>query len=210
VWRIGLTGGIGSGKSTVARLLVAHGAALIDTDAISRSLTQAGGQALPALQARFGTGIVDDTGALDRQAMRQLVFSTPSAKQQLEALLHPLIREQVEQQTRACAAPVLVLDVPLLVEFGDWRHRVDQVWVVDCEEETQIKRVSQRPGWTEAAARAVLSQQASRPERRRAADVVVYNDGISLSQLALEIDVVWAGLLLPYPRPTPLTPPQSL
>jgi dephospho-CoA kinase len=191
VWRIGLTGGIGSGKSTVAGLLVAHGATLVDTDAIARRLTEPGGQAMPALRALFGPGIVGSTGGLDRVALRNLVFSDPSAKQQLEALLHPLIREQVEQQAIACPTPVLVLDVPLLVESGHWRDRVDHVWVVDCEEETQVARVLQRPGWTQAAARAVIHQQASRTNRRLAADVVIYNDRINLTQLAQQVENLW-------------------
>jgi dephospho-CoA kinase len=194
VWRIGLTGGIGSGKSTVAGLLVAHGATLIDTDAIARCLTEPGGQAMVALQALFGPGIVDTAGGLDRVAMRHLVFSDASAKQQLEAILHPLIRDEVEQQTSVCTTPVLVLDVPLLVESGRWRDRVDRVWVVDCEEETQLARVTQRPGWTEAAARAVIHQQASRSHRRLAADVVIYNDRINLEQLAQQVENLWAEL----------------
>ena len=195
MWRIGLTGGIGSGKSTVARLLVAHGVTLVDTDAIARDLTATGGQALPALSTLFGPRILDNTGALDRAAMRGLVYADPGAKQQLEALLHPLIREQVELQTLACTTPVLVLDVPLLVESGRWRDRVDQVWVVDCEEETQVARVLQRSGWTEAAARAVIQQQASRVNRRLAADVVIYNDGINLTQLAQQVDDHWTELI---------------
>jgi dephospho-CoA kinase len=194
MWRIGLTGGIGSGKSTVAGLLVAHGAVLIDADAISRRLTQTGGAALPALQAQFGANILDHTGALNRVAMRQLVFTTPEAKQQLEAILHPLIREQVALEVQACTAAVLVLDVPLLVESVGWRERVDQVWLVDCEEDTQVQRVRQRPGWTTATARAVVAQQATRMQRRHAADVVFFNDGISLQELALQVDTAWAAL----------------
>ena len=195
MWRIGLTGGIGSGKSTVARLLVAHGVTLVDTDAIARDLTATGGQALPALSTLFGPHILDNTGALDRAAMRGLVYADPGAKQQLEAILHPLIRDRVEQQAQACANQAVVLDVPLLVESGRWRDRVDQVWVVDCEEETQVARVLQRSGWTEAAARAVIQQQASRVNRRLAADVVIYNDGINLTQLAQQVDDHWTELI---------------
>ncbi len=202
MWRIGLTGGIGSGKSTVAGLLVAHGATLVDTDAIARCLTESGGQAMPALQSLFGPDIVGADGELDRVAMRSLVFSNPGAKQQLEAILHPLIREQVERLAMACATPVLVLDVPLLVESGRWRDRVDQVWVVDCEEETQMARVLQRPGWTEAAALAVIHQQSKRTHRRLAADVVIYNDGINLAQLARQVDELWTELTETL-RPSP-------
>jgi dephospho-CoA kinase len=194
VWRIGLTGGIGSGKSTVARLLVVHGATLVDSDAIARSLTASGGAAMPALAACFGPQIVGNMGALDRVAMRGLVYADPSAKQQLEAILHPLIREEVERQTNACVTQVVVLDLPLLVESGHWRERVDQVWLVDCEEETQVVRVLQRPGWTQAAARAVLAQQATRAQRRLAADVVIYNDHINLAQLAQQVQCLWTEL----------------
>ena len=194
MWRIGLTGGIGSGKSTVALLLAAHGATLVDTDAIARSLTEPGGAAMPAMRARFGPRIVDDAGALDRVAMRGLVYADLEAKQQLEAILHPLIREEVERQTMACATRVVALDVPLLVESGRWRDRVDQVWLVDCEEETQVARIVQRPSWTEAAARAVIHQQASRANRRLAADLVIYNDRINLEQLARQVDELWTAL----------------
>ena len=194
MWRIGLTGGIGSGKSTVARLLVNHGVTLVDTDAIARSLTEPGGAAMPALRARFGPRIVDDTGALDRVATRGLVYADHEAKLQLEAILHPLIREEVERQTTACATRVVVLDVPLLVESGHWRERVDQVWLVDCDEETQVARVIQRSGWTQASAHAVIHQQASRANRRLAADVVIYNDRINLAQLEQHVDCLWTEL----------------
>ena len=194
MWRIGLTGGIGSGKSTVARLLIKHGVTLVDADAIARDLTGSGGPAMHAVQSQFGSSVVDITGGLDRAAMRELVFNDPGAKQQLEAILHPLIREEVERQTVACATQVVVLDVPLLVESGHWRDRVDQVWLVDCDEETQVARVTQRAGWTQAAARAVIHQQASRAKRRLAADVVIYNDHINLAELEQQMDCLWTKL----------------
>jgi len=128
--RIGLTGGIGSGKSTVAGLLAAHGAAIIDTDAIARRLTLAGGAAIPALRAEFGDDYIDTNGALDRERMRTLAFGDPAARQRLEGILHPLIGEQTEREAAAAAAPVKVFDVPLLVESGRWRARVDRVLVV--------------------------------------------------------------------------------
>jgi dephospho-CoA kinase len=194
MWRIGLTGGIGSGKSTVARLLVKHGVTLVDADAIARDLTGPGGPAMPAVRAQFGSHLVDNSGAMDRAAMRGLVFADPGAKHQLEAILHPLIRDRVEQQALACANQAVVLEIPLLVESGQWRDRVDQVWLVDCDEETQVARVAQRSGWTETTARAVIHQQASRAKRRLAADVVIYNDRINHAQLAQQVDCVWTIL----------------
>lgn len=176
--RIGLTGGIGSGKSTVAGMLAQKGAHLIDTDDIAHRLTQTGGVAVPALRAAFGPSVIDPQGALDRVQMRQLAFSDARAKQVLQDILHPLIRMQVrvQEQSAAPTAKALVFDVPLLVESGGWRERVDQVWVVDCREETQIDRVAGRPGWTRDAARAVLERQATRAQRRACADVLIFND----------------------------------
>ncbi len=194
MWRIGLTGGIGSGKSTVARLLVQHGAELIDSDAIARQLTQAAGAALPELVAAFGSAVIAPDGTLNRTKMRQLVFSDPEAKHTLERILHPLIHARAYQQAAAATAKVLVFDVPLLVEAPHWRERVDQVWVVDCLERTQIARVLQRPGWTENAIRAVLTQQVTRAQRRACADVVVFNDELALEALADEVGSLWAGL----------------
>lgn len=187
--RIGLTGGIGSGKSTVARLLGERGACIVDTDAISRALTQAGGAAMPAILARFGQDFATPEGALDRAAMRALAFRDPEARHALEAILHPLIGTQTEAQA-ALAAPgqMIVFDVPLLVESGRWRAKVQRVLVVDCEEETQIQRVMQRSGLDRQAVQAVMAQQASRAQRRAAADVVIYNEGLSLSALQQEVD----------------------
>jgi len=132
--RIGLTGGIGSGKSTVAALLVRQGAVLIDTDAIARALTGPGGAAMPALRARFGDAIVDAQGALDRERMRALAFADPAAKRTLEAVLHPVIGAEAERQAVQAAGAPLVFDVPLLVESGHWRTKVDRVLLVDCSE----------------------------------------------------------------------------
>ena len=188
MWRIGLTGGIGSGKSTVARLLLGHGAELIDTDAIARELTQAGGIAMPALISAFGPDLVDQSGALDRPKMRQLAFSDSSTRQTLEGILHPLIREQASRRACASTAKMLVFDVPLLTESGHWRDQVDQVWVVDCSRETQIDRVLQRPGWTASHVNDVITQQATRVGRRACADVVLFNDGLSLEELAQLVD----------------------
>ena len=185
--RIGLTGGIGSGKSTVAALLVQqHGATLVDTDAIARQLTLPGGAAMAAVAQAFGTALVGADGGLDRAAMRALVFNDPGAKRRLEAILHPLIGAEAMRQARQAHGAV-VFDVPLLAESSHWRDRVDRVLVVDCEEATQLARVTQRPGWTEQTARAVIEQQASRRVRRACADAVIYNDGLSIEQLADEL-----------------------
>jgi len=190
--RIGLTGGIGSGKSTVGRLLAELGAAVIDTDLIARQLTLAGGAAVPAIARDFGGDIIDADGALDRARMRELVFTDFTAKRRLEAILHPLIGLETERQAGlAAGAPALVFDVPLLVESGRWRARVDKILVVDCREATQIERVVQRSGWARDAVEAVVAQQASRQRRRACADAVIFNDGLSLTRLADEVLDIW-------------------
>ena len=183
---VGLTGGIGSGKSTVAACLLEFGAAVIDADAISRELTAAGGAALPAIASAFGEGAIGGDGALDRTHMRELVFADPGARHRLEAILHPMISAETEQRAASAAASgigLIVFDVPLLVESGRWRQRVHRVLVVDCEEQTQIARVMQRSGWPRGAVEAVLAQQATRAQRRAAADAVIHNEGCSLEAL---------------------------
>ncbi|MCA6218813.1 dephospho-CoA kinase [Ideonella sp. B7] len=191
--RIGLTGGIGSGKSTVARLLAERGARVIDTDAIARALTAPGGAALPPIVAAFGPEMVDAQGALDRARMRALVFRAPEAKQQLEAILHPMIGEATDRQAAATPpAQPIVFDVPLLVETGArWRARVDRVLLVDCSETTQEARVQARSGWPTEQIRQVIHQQASRIQRRSAADAVLLNEGLDLAGLATEVDALW-------------------
>jgi dephospho-CoA kinase len=191
--RIGLTGGIGSGKSTVAGLLVARGAALVDTDAIARELTASGGAAIAPIAAAFGAGIIGADGALDRAAMRTLAFGDAGAKQRLEAILHPLIGEAARARAQAAlrhGARLVVYDVPLLAESRHWRERVDRVLVVDCSEATQVQRVAARPGWSEEAARRVVAQQATRAARRAIADAVIFNDGIGLDALESEVDAL--------------------
>ena len=192
VSRIGLTGGIGSGKSTVARALVGCGACLVDTDAIARALTLPGGAAMPALAQTFGAEIAAADGALDRERMRALAFADPGAKQRLEAVLHPLIGAEAQRQAAAAGSMPVVFDVPLLTESKHWRQRVQRVLVVDCEETTQVQRVMQRSGWSEDAVRRVIAQQAPRTARRRIADAVIYNDGLSAEELGAEVRALWA------------------
>ena len=185
--RIGLTGGIGSGKSTVAALLVARGLHLVDADAIARELTQPGGAAIAPIGAAFGTQLIDGRGALDRNAMRALAFADAGAKARLEAILHPLIGEVTRARAAAAGDSPLVFDVPLLAESPHWRDRVDRVLVVDCSEATQLARVVRRSGWSESTARAVIAQQASRHARRACADAVIFNEELTLEALAAEV-----------------------
>lgn len=196
--RIGLTGGIGSGKSTVAQLLVELGATLIDTDKIARQLTEPAGLAIGVLAREFGADLIGPDGALDRSRMRALVFADNGAKQRLEAILHPLIGLETERQADAAAdAPAIVFDVPLLVESGRWRAKVDKVLVVDCREATQVDRVVARSGWTPDAVQAVIDQQASRRQRRACADAVLFNDGITPAQLAHQVQALWQHWIRP-------------
>ena len=197
--RWGLTGGIGSGKSTVAQMLAAAGAVVIDADQIARSLTAAGGLAMPQIEVEFGASAIDAQGALDRDFMRQLVFEDPSARQRLEAIVHPLVgslTERLALQAEACGAQWLVFDIPLLVESGRWRPQLDAVLVVDCEESTQVQRVSARNGLATDAIARIMAAQATRAQRRAAADWVIYNDGLDLAALRQEVLSISAWLQL--------------
>lgn len=189
--RIGLTGGIGTGKSTVATQLGQLGCAIIDTDAIARALTRVGGHAIPKIVAEFGPESIDGTGALNRPRMRQLAFADSSARQRLEGILHPLIRDETSRQAASVDTGTVVFDVPLLVESGRWREQVDRVLVVDCSEATQVARVVARSGWAADAVRAVIAQQADRGLRRRSADAVLFNDGITQMELARAVQSLW-------------------
>ena len=199
---VGLTGGIGSGKSTVAGLLVAQGATLVDTDAIAHGLTVPGGAAMPALRQRFGAAIAGPDGALDRAQMRGLVFADPQAKQALEAILHPMIGAEAQRQAAAAdtTGGVVVFDVPLLTESSVWRRRCQRILVVDCSAETQIQRVMARSGWGADQVQRVIDQQASRSARRAIADAVLFNDTLSLAGLAAEVAALWAIWGLDAPR----------
>ena len=175
---VGLTGGIGSGKSTVADIFVQHGAALVDTDAIAHELTGSNGGAMSAIRAAFGDALLRADGSMDRAAMRKLVFSDPSTKLRLEAILHPLIRaESAARCAAATEVPYVLLAVPLLVETGVFREQLDRVLVVDCDEAVQIARVMARSGLSVEELQAIMSAQASRAERRALADDLVLNDG---------------------------------
>jgi len=187
VTRLGLTGGIGSGKSTVAAMLAERGAAVIDADAISRQTTAAGGNAVEAIARTFGPEFITTAGALDRERMRALAFSDPTARRRLEQIVHPLVGLETRRQAQAAidaGRRCIVFDIPLLVESAHWRARLDQVLVLDCRPETQIERVMQRSGLSRGEVESVLANQASRSVRLRAADHVICNDGLSLPELA--------------------------
>jgi len=191
VRRIGLTGGIGSGKSTVAHMLVREGAALVDTDAIALELSRADGLAIPGLREAFGDDAIDASGALNRAHMRSLVFSDPQAKRRLEAILHPMIGAEAQRRAAAMQADVVVFDVPLLAESSHWRARVDRVLVVDCDEANQIERVMSRSNWTRSAVEEVIGQQATRNTRRQCADAVIFNQGMTIAELENEVRALW-------------------
>jgi dephospho-CoA kinase len=192
---IGLTGGIGSGKSTVAGMLVEEGAALVDTDAIARALTAPGGAALPALAEVFGPEVIGADGALDRDRMRARVFAQACERQRLEAILHPMIQREALAQARiheqARPGCTVVFDIPLLAESAHWRQRVDRVLVIDCTTETQIARVRARSGWPAEAVERVIAQQATREQRLAIADAVIVNEGLTLESLRQEVHAVW-------------------
>ena len=185
-FRLGVTGGIGSGKSTVAALLTERGAALIDADAIAHAVTASGGAAIAALRSHFGPDAIDATGALDRARMRARVFADSNARQQLEAIVHPLVGQAIAAaaaQAQRSGARAIVYDIPLLTESPHWAAQLDAVLVVDCTETTQIERVQQRSGLTAAAVRAIMATQNSRAQRLAAADITLFNDGLTLPAL---------------------------
>ena len=174
---VGLTGGIGSGKSSAADAFASLGAAIVDTDEIAHELTRAGGAAIDALRQEFGADYIAADGSLDRARMRNLVFSDPQAKRRLEGVLHPRIRREAAQRCGEAVAPYVILVVPLLLESGSYRERVQRVLVVDCKEETQIARVMERSGLTQAQVRAIMATQLPRAQRLAQADDVISNDG---------------------------------
>lgn len=191
--QIGLTGGIGSGKSTVATMLQKLGAIIVDADAISRAVTAAGGAAVPEIATVFGPEFVDLDGALDRHKMRETVFKDSNAKKNLEQILHPLIRREMLIQAELASsrgASCVVFEIPLLVESGTWRNFVDSVLIVDCTAETQKRRVKERNGLSDEMVHNVMAAQASRRDRLAAADIVLFNDNCSLNQLAARVQAI--------------------
>jgi dephospho-CoA kinase len=188
--RLGLTGGIGSGKSAVAGIFQQAGAYVIDADALSRKATAAGGAAMPAIETTFGKQFIATDGSLERDAMRTLVFTDSSAKARLEAIVHPIVVAQIQALDDAAVAAgnrVLVFDLPLLIESARWRAHLSAVIVVDCLPETQIQRVMQRNGHSRAQVEKIMAAQANRQQRLAAADTVIYNDGINLQALQHEV-----------------------
>ncbi len=174
---IGLTGGIGSGKSAAADEFARLGATLVDTDVIAHALTAPGGAAIEAVRALFGDAVIDASGAMDRGKVRARVFADPPARKQLEAILHPLIRRESAARVAAATGAYVVLVVPLLVESANYRRRVDRVLVVDCPVELQVARVRARSGLSEDEARRIIAAQVSRETRLAAADDVIDNSG---------------------------------
>jgi len=180
MYKIGLTGGIGSGKSKVADLLAEWGAAIVDTDVIAHELTAPGGAAIETIRHQFGPDVITPTGALDRQAMRELVFESPQARLRLESIIHPMISSVTQRRAAAAKGCYLVFVVPLLVESlersGRWREQLDRICVVDCDAATQTARVRARSGLTPEAIARIMSAQASREARLAVADDIVLND----------------------------------
>lgn len=192
---VGLTGGIGCGKTTVANMFAELGATLVDTDEIAHGLTAPHGAAMPAIVEQFGPEFAQPDGALDRARMRQLVFSDPAARHRLEAILHPRIRDAAVAAAAAATGAYVIFVVPLLIESGTWRERVTRVLAIDCPEEIQVARVMARNNLSEQQVRAIMATQVSRAERLAAADDVISNDG-GIEQLRPQIARLHAAYLL--------------
>ncbi|CAE6774283.1 dephospho-CoA kinase [Paraburkholderia haematera] len=188
MFAVGLTGGIGSGKSTVADLFAARGVPLVDTDLIAHRITAPHGIAMPQIAAEFGDSFVAADGSLDRVRMRTLVFSDDGARKRLESITHPLIRAETEREQREAHGPYVIIVVPLLVESGSWKTRVNRVLTVDCSVETQISRVMSRNGFSREQVLAIIARQATREARLAAADDVIDNDNAPLEALTAQVD----------------------
>src|SRR6266702_3366742 len=188
MFAVGLTGGIGSGKSTVADLFAAHGVPLVDTDLIAHRITAPHGMAMPQIAAEFGDSFVAADGSLDRARMRALVFSDDGARKRLEGITHPLIRAETEREQREAQGPYVIVVVPLLVESGNWKTRVNRVLTVDCSVDTQISRVMLRNGFGREQVLAIIARQATREARLAAADDVIDNDNVPFDALNAQVD----------------------
>jgi dephospho-CoA kinase len=195
MYLVGMTGGIGSGKTFVADLFEARGVAIVDTDRIAHRITAPHGAAMPLISREFGEAFVAADGSLDRARMRALVFADDTARARLEALTHPLIRAETEREITAARAAYVIVVVPLLVESGVWRSRVDRVLVVDCSVETQVARVMRRSGFSREQVLAIVQRQAPREARLAAADDVLVNENIGAERLDDEIGHLHARYL---------------
>ena len=194
MFKLGLTGGIGSGKTQVANLLADLGASVIDTDLIAHQLTAAGGRAIEPIQKAFGDEVIEASGALNRARMRELVFAEPARRAELEAILHPLIGQTARQEAEQAVGLYVVFVVPLLVESGRWRQQIDQLCVVDCDQETQIERVQARSGIELVTIQRILAAQATREQRLAVADDVIDNSKtVSLEALKKQVLVLHQG-----------------
>jgi dephospho-CoA kinase len=188
MFAVGLTGGIGSGKSTVADLFAKRGVPIVDTDCIAHRITAAHGIAMPSIAETFGAEFVAADGSLDRAKMRALVFSDDTAKARLEAITHPLIRAETDRERQAAVGPYVIVVVPLLVESGTWKARVDRVLTVDCTVDTQIARVMRRNAFSREQVLAIIARQATREARLAAADDVIVNENAAIDELAAQVE----------------------
>lgn len=193
-WHIGVTGGIGSGKSTVTGILQAAGAYVIDADQLARDCTRTHGAAVAHIRSAFGDALIDANGSMQRDRMRELIFHDPSAKHKLEAIIHPIVLQQAQAlaaEAQRQGQRVIVYDIPLLTESAHWRKRLDRVVVVDCDEATQIQRVMQRSGLAQTAVASIIASQASRLQRRQIADAVIDNGAsVTLQQLHMQVQAL--------------------
>ncbi|MGA7778405.1 MAG: dephospho-CoA kinase [Paraburkholderia sp.] len=190
MFAVGLTGGIGSGKSTVADLFAARGLTIVDTDLIAHQITAPGGVAMPKIATEFGASFIAPDGSLDRARMRTLVFTDEGARRRLEAITHPLIRTETERARLAATGPYVMLVVPLLVESGSWKTRVERVLTVDCSVETQIDRVMRRNAFSREQVLAIMARQATRDARLAAADDVIVNEDTSIEDLGTQVETL--------------------